>query len=137
MDDESLQLSVSGFGAAPATGVALVHSLERAERLKRAGTVLGAGVLAALITLPIPLVHLFFPPAALITGSVLGIRRLNQRAVFTSARGTCPFCGREQSLGLTGAAVRLPRKTTCHGCRRELRLDRADGGPLADRVGGR
>lgn len=125
MSDESLQLSVSGFGAAPATGVALVHVLERGERLRRAGGIFGAGVVAALITLPIPLVHFFFPPAALITGTVLGVRRLNQRAVFTSARGTCPFCGREQSLGLTGAAVRLPRKATCHGCRRELRLDRA------------
>ena len=64
MSDEPLQLSVTGFGAAPSTGVAQVHSLERSERLKRAGTVLGAGVLAALVTLPIPLVHLFFPPAA-------------------------------------------------------------------------
>lgn len=128
MEDEPLPLSVSGFGAAPGTGVALVHVLQRGERLRRAGGIFGAGVVAALITLPIPLVHFFFPPAALITGTVLGVRRLNQRAVFTSARGTCPFCGREQSLGLTGASVRLPRKATCHGCRRELRLDRAGSG---------
>lgn len=133
MSDEPLQLSVSGFGAAPAAGVALVHSLARGERVRRAGTVLGAGLVAALITLPIPLVHFVFPPAALVTGAVLGLRRLRQDAVFSSARGTCPFCGREQSLGLTGAPVRLPRQVTCHGCRRELRLDRAGPGPLAER----
>lgn len=128
MSDESLQLSVSGFGAAPTTGVALVHVLERGERLRRAGGIFAAGLVAALITLPIPLVHFFFPPAALVTGTVLGVRRLRQRAVFTSARGTCPFCGREQSLGLTGATAQLPRKATCHGCRRELRLERAGSG---------
>ena len=86
--------------------------------------VFGGGVLAALVTLPIPLVHFFFPPAALLAGTVVGARRLRQRAVFASARGTCPFCGQEQSLGLSGAALRLPRNIYCHGRRKELRLDR-------------
>lgn len=127
--EDELRLSVGGFGAAPAAGVAVVRMLDRPARLKRAGAVFGGGVLAALVTLPVPLVHLFFPPAALVAGTVFGVRRLRQDAIFTSARGTCPFCGREQSLGLTGAAVRLPRQMKCHGCRRELRLDRAGPPP--------
>lgn len=131
MSDEELKLSVSGFGAAPRTGVAVIRALSTPERLRRAGVVFGGGVLAALATLPIPLVHFFFPPAALVAGTVFGARRLAQRAVFRSARGTCPFCGREQSLGLTDVAVRLPRDVTCHGCRRELRLDLSRGLPLA------
>lgn len=131
MSDEELQLSLCGFGAAPSTGVAVIRSLSTPERLRRAGVVFGGGVLAALATLPIPLVHFFFPPAALVAGTLFGVRRLAQRAVFRSARGTCPFCGREQSLGLTGVAVRLPRAVSCHGCRRELRLDLSPGYPLA------
>jgi len=73
--------------------------------------------------LPIPIVHFAVPPLALISGVVIGIRRIMQRELFAAAAGPCPFCATEQSLGLNGSAYQLPRSLKCHACLRPITLD--------------
>jgi hypothetical protein len=119
----TIPASLHGFGVPATPAEVLVRTLNTGERLRRAGTAAGLGLAVALLTLPIPIVHFMFPPAALITGMVVGVRRLGQRQVFQLARGQCPFCHREQRLNLAGSRFSLPREHHCFGCGRPLRLE--------------
>lgn len=119
------ELTLAGFGAPPTVARAEIRKLDFGARLRRAGVIAAIGLTAAIATLPIPIVHFVFPPAALLTGLVLAVRRLRQGEVFHRVVGTCPFCGREGRLGLTGSAVTLPRELTCPDCRKTLELDAA------------
>lgn len=117
-----LSASLKGFGCAPTPADVVVETLELRQRLSRAGTVAALGLAAALVALPIPLVHLIFVPGALLAGLILGVRRLGQREIFRSAEGTCPCCGARQKLGLAGRAFHLPREIHCNSCGRSLDL---------------
>jgi hypothetical protein len=113
---------LTGFGAAPTQARIRVEELPPRQRLARAGKAAGAGGLAALVALPIPLVHFVFVPGAFLTGLIIGALRLRHRAIFQSAEAPCPFCGAVQRLGLTGRVFRLPRRVHCGTCGRELEL---------------
>jgi hypothetical protein len=60
-------------------------------------------------------------PTALLLGFVFGINKLRQAEVFRGARGSCPFCGTEQSFTVMGT-FKLPKRLYCSSCRRELIL---------------
>jgi hypothetical protein len=122
MEVRTLELSLHGFGAEPAPALVQVDILSSAQRMKRAAWTFGAGVVAALVALPIPLVHFVFVPGALTAGIGLGISRLRQREIFRSARGSCPFCGAEQSFSVMGK-FSLPKKLHCQSCQRQLMLE--------------
>jgi hypothetical protein len=124
MDVRTIELALRGFGAPPARAVAELEILNRQERLKRAAVTLGAGVVAALIALPIPLVHFVFVPAALVTGVTLGLMRLRQGEVFRGVSASCPICGQEQHFTVMGR-FKLPRKLHCESCHHQLELDAA------------
>ena len=122
MNTRSLAVPVTGFGIAPTKAVVVVARLTPRERVVRSARVLGAGLLAALIGLPIPIVHFVFVPGAVVTGLTLGILRLQQREIFESAEAPCPYCGTVQRLGLAGRTFRLPRVVHCRHCGRQLDL---------------
>jgi hypothetical protein len=84
----------------------------------------GAGLVAALIALPIPLVHFVFVPAALITGAILAVLRLRQGEVFRGVSAACPLCGKDQRFTVMGR-FKLPRKLHCESCQHQLVLDAA------------
>jgi hypothetical protein len=117
-----MTVPLTGFGIAPTRATVVVARLTLRERVARAGRVIGAGLLAALIALPIPLVHFVFVPGAVLTGFTLGIIRVQQREIFESAEAPCPYCGSVQRLGLAGRTFRLPRVVHCHNCGRQLDL---------------
>ncbi len=96
--------------------------LSGADRLKRAGVILGISLAVALIALPIPLVHLVLVPGALVAGFVLAGNRLTQSEIFRRAVGKCPFCGTEQTFPVMGR-FRLPKGAHCVNCGRELSLE--------------
>lgn len=127
MHTRSISVPLKGFGCAPTEAEVTVESLTMRARVARAATVAGAGLLLALIALPIPLVHFVLVPAALLLGMTFGTIRLRHREIFASAEGTCPFCGTRQRLGLAGRVFRLPRRVFCNNCRRELDLGRDVG----------
>jgi hypothetical protein len=118
----SLSVPLTGFGCPPTQATVVVATLSLRERVARSGRVVGAGLLAALIALPIPLVHFVFVPGAVLTGLTLGVTRVRQREIFESAEAPCPYCGTAQRLGLAGRAFRLPRVVHCVNCGRELDL---------------
>jgi hypothetical protein len=118
----SLTAPLKGFGQAPTLARLVVAELTLRQRVGRAGTVLGAGLVAALIALPIPLVHFIFVPTALLVGVGLAAMRMRQREIFESAEAPCPYCGTVQRLGLAGRKFRLPRAVHCRSCGRALEL---------------
>lgn len=120
-----VQLPLTGFGASASAARIEIRTLTGRERVRRAAIAPLVGVGIAILVLPIPVVHLAVPPVALIGGVVFGFRRLMQRELFSAAHGTCPFCGTEQTLGLNGAACRLPRSLKCRACLRQITLEDA------------
>ena len=124
MEARLLELPLTGFGIEPTTAQVELDVLSRSDRLKRSAAILGAGLLAALIALPIPLVHFVFVPGALLAGIVLAVARLRQGQIFRSARGRCPYCATEQSFTVLGR-FRLPKRLHCEACHQQLVL----GGP--------
>jgi hypothetical protein len=122
VNTRSLTAALTGFGITPTQATVVVARLTPRERVARSARVVGAGLVAALIALPIPLVHFVFVPGAVLTGLTLGVIRVRQREIFESAEGPCPYCGTPQRLGLAGRTFRLPRVVHCHNCRRQLDL---------------
>jgi hypothetical protein len=128
MDEARLRSSrfvtapLTGFGCTPTEARIVVMQLTPRRRLARAGAVFLAGLAAALIALPIPLVHFVLVPGALLGGMAVALVRLRHREIIDLAEAVCPCCGKEQRLGLAGRVFRLPRAVRCEGCRRALEL---------------
>lgn len=116
-------LPLAGWGSATTEATLTVATLSGGERLKRAlmAPLIGIGIV--IIVIPIPIVHLIVPPLALIGGIVMGFIRAGTRQTIQSARGPCPFCGTDQTLGLTGASFRLPRNLHCRACRKAFSME--------------
>lgn len=125
MTRRQVRLPIRGFGTEPTHATLEVRTLSGRERLRRGAEVLGLGLGVAILVLPIPIVHFAVPPMAILAGLVLGVRRARQGEVIAAARGPCPFCGIDQTLGLTGASYRLPRDLKCRSCLRLLTLEPA------------
>jgi hypothetical protein len=121
MEVRTVELSLRGFGSAPTTALVELDILTRAERFKRAASIFAAGLIAALIALPIPLVHFVFVPGALTAGVALGAMRLRQDEIFRSASGPCPYCAAEQRFTVMGR-FKLPKKLHCEYCQHALML---------------
>jgi hypothetical protein len=122
MEIRTLEVPLRGFGAQPSHACVEFATLTLADRLKRAATIFGLGLLLALIAIPIPLVHLILVPGALLLGTALAAVRLSQRDIFQTAHGRCPFCGTDQSFSVMGR-FRLPKRLYCASCQRELMLE--------------
>ncbi|HSB55731.1 MAG TPA: hypothetical protein VLD58_15325 [Gemmatimonadales bacterium] len=116
MDVISTTLPLSGFGTPRTEAKLEIGSLSAGERFRRAVIAPVAGLFVSIAVLPIPIVHFAVPPVAILTGIVLGIRRIGQRRIITRAEGVCPFCGTSQTLGLNGTSYRMPRELKCRSC---------------------
>ena len=116
MNVTSTTLPLTGFGTPRSHATLEIGSLTAGERFRRAAKAPALGLLISVAVLPIPIVHFAVPPAAILTGIALGIRRIGQRQIITRAEGSCPFCGTTQTLGLTGSSFRMPRELKCRSC---------------------
>ncbi|HEU5041129.1 MAG TPA: hypothetical protein VFT84_09930 [Gemmatimonadales bacterium] len=122
MSSRTLGVPLKGFGCAATEVRVVVAELTPRHRVVRAGSVFAAGVVAALIALPIPLVHFMLVPGALLGGIGFAVMRLRHREIFELAEGACPCCGSVRRLGLAGRVFRLPRTVHCSACHRSLEL---------------
>jgi hypothetical protein len=120
-----LALPIRGFGAPPSQASIDLRTLTGRERIRRGLAAVGTGLAVAVLVLPVPIVHFAVPPFSIVAGLVIGVRRTLQREVVTSARGRCPFCGAEQTLGLNGGRLHLPRDLKCRSCLQLLTLESA------------
>ncbi len=119
MDTRSLELPLTALGDRPSTALVRLGILSPAERVRRAALALGVGLAAALIAIPIPLVHFLLVPGALIVGLLVAARRLREKEVFHDAEGRCPHCGAEQRFDVFGG-FRLPKRLDCRACHHDL-----------------
>ncbi len=129
MEVRSVELALKVFGAEPTAVRVELCALSAADRLKRSAAIFGIGLAAAVIAIPIPLVHFILVPGALLLGIVFALVRLRQQEIFRVARGRCPFCATEQSFTVMGA-FRLPKKLYCESCQRQLMLEDPTTVPL-------
>jgi hypothetical protein len=118
----TIELPLKGFGAGPTPATIETAVLSPAERFKRSGAALLAGIAVALIAIPIPIVHFVLVPGGLTLGLIFALVRLRQAEVFRSVRGRCPFCGAEQSFTVMGR-FQLPKTVFCANCHRKLELE--------------
>jgi hypothetical protein len=121
MELRRIALPLKGFGARPTEATVETAVLSPAERFKRAGAALLAGIAVAVIAIPIPIVHFILVPGGVTLGLIFAMIRLRQAEVFRSARGRCPFCGTQQSFTVMGR-FRLPKDVSCAHCHRKLEL---------------
>ena len=128
MDVRSIELPLKGFGAPATLAQVEFYTLSPGDRLKRAAVIFGAFLVAAVVFLPVPLVHLVIVPGALVLGVVFALVRLRQREVFRSVVGQCPFCGAEQRFTALGS-FRVPKTLNCSACQRQLVLEDSTSEP--------
>ena len=115
-------MRATSFGSEPVRMTAAVTTFDRRARLRRAASTFGLFLLGALLTLPVPGLHLLAPPAFLIGGFVLAGRRLRQKLTVGGIVGPCPACGAPQQLPAP-QPPRFPATLPCPGCGEFLKLD--------------
>lgn len=90
------------------------------QRLMRAAGMIGLGLVAAVVMLPIPIIHLLGIPLVLIVGIGAAIRQTRSVARLAPMRIACPKCGEPNSIG-GGIGFRTatgPIERRCEECRR-------------------
>jgi hypothetical protein len=94
------------------------------RRLWKAGLLFLAGLVAGILLLPIPLIHLF-GVMFFLGMSGLAVRRLLSRTVLKEARGRCPSCRGEGTffVGFGGRRLAFPVVTSCPRCNVGLELE--------------
>ena len=115
-------MQASSFGHEPVRLTANVTPFDRPARLRRAAAIFGLFLLGALLTLPVPGLHLVAPPVFLIAGFVFARRRLHQELAIASIVGPCPACGVDQELAAP-APPTFPATLACPACGEFLKLD--------------
>jgi hypothetical protein len=117
------RLIAHSYQRQPTEIVADVHELSPRERWRRAAWASGLLGFAAIVCLPIPVVHLA-SPVLLVAAVAVGHRRLRELRRYQRAAGPCPACKLTTELPLP-ASARLPLTLPCPLCGEFLRLGEA------------
>lgn len=120
MIGEERRVEITGYSGSTHATVWVV-SYDRSQRLRRALKGLGTWWGIALLSVLIPIAHFVLVPSFFLYGVYTCSQRLTADQVAVAGRGTCPDCGRDQALDLTGRWS-VPRTTSCRYCQRSLRV---------------
>lgn len=126
MTERTIDCRLEGFADAPGPARIRVRHLDRAARLGRAARQLGVWWGAAVVSVFIPIAHLFLVPGFTMVGIVALVRTVGADQLVTEARGTCPDCGSEQPLDI-GRRWAGGTTINCRHCSRTLRLTPMEG----------
>src|SRR5262245_39554706 len=110
-----LALRAESYGTEPTRLEATVEEYEPAMRTRRAAIAFVPLFLGALITVPLPGIHLITVPGLAFLAFQLGRQRLRQRYRVDAVRGPCPACHLPQDLPVAPAAE-FPVTLPCPGC---------------------
>lgn len=122
MTSDQRKVEASSFGHEPVSMTASVTPFDRPARVRRAASIFGLCLLGALLTAPVPGLHLVAPPVFLIGGFVLARRRLRQELAIQGIEGPCPACAAPQQLPAPSPPT-FPATLACPGCGEFLKLD--------------
>ena len=104
-------------------GRATLHAVPRDVAFRKGAMLWGGAWLAAVLVLPIPIVHFIAPPILLIAGPALGVgvyKLYNGAVDIVDSEASCPDCGKVVSLGKR--AERWPADVVCSGCEARPRI---------------
>ena len=91
---------------------------EKWRRLVKGGAIVGGTICVSLF---IPFVHFFVPPACLAFGGWYFFSNLKSARRIVDIEGACPECG--SLVKIFEVVKSLPHKTFCHHCRNQLYLE--------------
>lgn len=126
MTEQTIMCRLEGYADAPGTASVRVQHLDRGARVGRAARQLAIWWAAAVVSVFIPIAHLFLVPGFTIVGIVGLVRALKADNLVVEAHGTCPDCGTQQALDI-GRRWSGETRINCRNCSRTLRLE-PDGG---------
>ena len=112
---------LTGYSATPSTATATIRAFDKPERTKRALKGLGTFWAAAIGSVFIPVAHFLLVPSFALYGIYTCFERLRAEQIAVVVEGTCPDCGKAQTLD-TGGRWRVPRNVACRFCQRSLRI---------------
>src|SRR5262245_50294667 len=93
----------------------------RTDRIRRAALAWAGCWLAAILAVPLMVIHWVLVPSLLVGGPLYAMVMMRERVTILGADGACPACGAEQHPRLkTGASDHLGFR--CESCRRALAL---------------
>jgi hypothetical protein len=94
------------------------------QRIVRSGVILVAGIGAAALLIPIPIIHFIGIPLVLLTSLVTAVRQATTLVRLQALRLPCPSCGARNSVGggLGYRSATEPIDLNCDSCRRGLTL---------------
>jgi len=116
-----LALRAESYGQPPTRVEATVAEYESAVRTRRAAAVFLPLLAGALLTVPLPGIHLITTPGLAFLAFSLGRQRLRQRYRIDKVRGPCPACHLPQDLPVA-ASSEFPVTLRCPGCGEFLKL---------------
>jgi hypothetical protein len=113
--------TLSGFTDRPTVGTVTILEFSSRERWRRSLQALGKWWGVALLSVFIPVAHFLLVPSFLLYGVLQFVQRIGTAQLATNAQGTCPDCGRSQSIEVA-PRWRAPQTVTCRYCQRGLQL---------------
>lgn len=112
---------LTGYSQTATTATVKIRSFDKPERMRRALKGVATFWAAALGSVFIPVAHFLLVPSFALYGIYTFVERLNADKIVVTAEGTCPDCGKQQTLDV-GGRWRVPRNVACRYCQRSLRV---------------
>jgi hypothetical protein len=116
---ETLTYRLTGYHSSATIATVTIRSFDRRERMRRAIKGLATFWGAAIGSVFIPVAHFLLVPSFALYGAFTFFERLGAKQIVTAAEGTCPDCGKAQTLDTSGR-WQVPRNVACRYCQRAL-----------------
>ena len=115
-EQQVLTLKARSYGADDGSLRMRVERFDRRERVRRAARIFFPLLGGAILTVPIPALHLATVPGFLIAAFALGIARLREHERIEAIEGACPACGAAATWP-SPRRPRFPLTVPCPECR--------------------
>lgn len=96
------------------SGALQLHTFSKQERMHRALKIWGLCWGIACLCVLIPIAHFVLVPAAMITGPILGLKRLGVEQELGGGTGNCPSCQKEMKIAVQEPI--FPLNDVCEHC---------------------
>jgi len=119
---EPVTVSVLGKGSVSSTGEVRLVRWNKKARVFRAVFALLISWFLALLSVPLPILHLLLIPVFIFAGPILFAYFLLQKGRIKEGKGSCPACNAEVTF--LPASEQWPLHQVCKSCESHLRITR-------------